>query len=84
MTRGSSRAGCPTRMMGRLDGSRSTMLSTEIFEGPQTRTFFGRGGSGDVDGGGVTSCRISSSSVWVFPVPGGPWISAAAPCQYRW
>lgn len=40
-TRGSKRAGWPRRTIGRSGGSRSTMLSTEMLEGPQTRTRFG-------------------------------------------
>lgn len=70
ITRGRRRAGWPTRMIGRLAGRRRTMLSTEMFDGPQTRILFGCTGSGDT--GGVTSCSISSSRVCVFPVPGGP------------
>jgi hypothetical protein len=41
------------------------MLSTEMFDGPQTRIRDPR----------RTSCWISSIRVCVFPVPGGPCIS---------
>ncbi len=58
-TEGSSRAGCPNRTMGtRCGDSRSTMLSTEMLEGPHTRMrrFC------------LSIWRISSMRVWVLPV----------------
>lgn len=42
--------------------SLSTMLSTAIFEAAQERIFEPR----------LTSCKIISTTVVVFPVPGGP------------
>lgn len=42
--------------------SRSTMLSTAIFEAAHARIFDPR----------FTSCKIISTTVVVFPVPGGP------------
>lgn len=60
-TEGSNRAGWPRRTMGILCGaSRSTMLSTDMFEGPQTRTLRFC----------LRSWRISSMRVCVFPVCG--------------
>jgi hypothetical protein len=44
------------------------MLSTEMLDGPQTRTRRLR----------FSICKISSISVWVLPVPGGPCIKATS------
>jgi hypothetical protein len=58
-TDGRRRAGWPRRTMGILCGARrSTMLSTEMLEGPHTRTRRFR----------LRSWRISSMRVCVLPV----------------
>lgn len=55
-------AGLPILTQFTLFPIPSTILSTAIFEGPQASTFSFR----------FTAYTISSQTVVVFPVPGGP------------
>eukprot|EP00959_Pyramimonas_sp_CCMP1952_P436645 9143270-Pyramimonas_sp.AAC.1 len=47
------------------------MLSTATLEGAQASTFWPR----------ATDCRMNSTTVVVFPVPGGPWMSARSDAE---
>ena len=55
-------AGFPIRKQFTFFESPSTILSTEILEGPQAKTFWPF----------LTAYTIAAQIVVVFPVPGGP------------
>jgi len=53
-------------MVGFIKINLSTMLSTATLEGAHTSNFIPK----------YKDCNISSTTVVVFPVPGGPWMRA--------